>query len=31
MKVDIERQIQQSAEETAGKIRDLLAARKVFS
>jgi len=31
VKVDIERQIQQSAEETAGKIRDLLAARKVFS
>ncbi|MBI5342702.1 MAG: hydrogenase nickel incorporation protein HypB [Deltaproteobacteria bacterium] len=31
MKVDIERQIQQSAEETAGKIRDLLAARKVFA
>lgn len=31
MKVDIERQIQQSAEETAGKIRALLAARKVFS
>jgi hydrogenase nickel incorporation protein HypB len=31
MKVDIERQIQQSAEEAAGKIRALLAARKVFA
>ncbi len=31
MKVDIERQIQQSAEETAGKIHGLLAARKVFA
>jgi len=29
--VDIERQIQQSAEETAGKIRGLLSARKVFA
>jgi hydrogenase nickel incorporation protein HypB len=31
MKVDIGREIQQSAEETAGKIRGLLAARNVFS
>ena len=31
MKVEIERQIQQSAEEAAGKIRGLLAARKVFA
>lgn len=31
VKIDIGREIQQSAEDAAGKIRDLLAARKVFA